>query len=306
VSTSSTPSQGGGASPFTDYNLGSQGANYGSTVTPKGGSNIYEGGGLPQTAANYSQGTQSLYPSAAGAQDLSAAYTPILASAIGGPTGYNPAQTTAYGNSLSGSAEPLGGYVNQSLTTGYDPQNALFQQQSQLLQDQTRAAEAAQGVAGTPYGASVEGQTMGNFDLQWLNQEQARQQAAAQTASTLLQGEGSGLTAGQNLAAAGPETQSQLLQNAQQGIQSGMAPTQTVLSDLLSYLTSQQQVQLGASQQQQQGLNNTFQMLQGIQQPSTPKNTAGYGQGVGGIGQGLGTALGPALAKGGKLAAAAA
>lgn len=276
---------------ITNYNSPAN-SSFGGTQTPKGGSSTYVGGALPQTAAGVVGGTQSLAPAAAAGQGLAEQYTPVIASSIGGPTGYNPAATTQQGQQIAGAAGQLAPYIGQALTTGFDPQGALFQQQQQLLQDQTRAAEAAAGVAGTPYGAGVEAQTMGNFDLNWLNQELARQQTGAQTAEGLLSGYGAGAATGQGLAAAGPQTQASLLTDALQGIQQGTAPTQQLIGDLMAYLTSQQGLQSGLSGQNQQGMLGTGQLIAGMQQPQTPKNAGGLAQGAGGLASGLGTGLG--------------
>jgi len=275
------------SSGISNYNSPAN-AGFGTTQTPKGGSGQYIGGALPQTAAGIVGGTQSLAQGAQGAQGLAGQYAPVIASALGGPTGYNPADTTAQGQQIAQSANQFQPYISQSLATGYDPQNALFQQQSQLLQDQTRAAEAAQGVAGTPYGAGVESNTMGNFDLNWLNQEQARQQAGAQTAGALQQSYGQGAQVGQGLAAAGPQTQNSLLSGILGNIMSGQAPTQQMIQDLQTYLTSQQGAQQTASAQQQQGLNSQLSFLQNMQQGQTPKNAGGIAQGAGSLGSGLG------------------
>ena len=284
--TTTTPAAG-----FSDYSSPAN-SNFGGYQTPKGGSPTYVGGALPQTAAGVVGGNASLYPSAAGGQQLAGQYTPVIASAIGGPTGYNPAQTTAQGQAVAQNANQLQPYISSALTTGFDPQSQIFQQQSQLVQDQTRAAEAAAGVAGTPYGAGVEGQTMQNFDLNWLAQEQARQQAGAQTAEGLLGGYGAGATTGQNLAAAGPQTQSTLLSDALSSIMQGTAPTQQMIGDLMSYLTSQQGTQAQLSGQNEQGYGTNLGFLQGMQQGSTPKNASGLGQGIGGAASGLGSGLG--------------
>ena len=267
-------------------------SSFGSTQTPKGGSSTYVGGALPQTAAGVVGGTSSLASGAAQGQGLSNQYTPVIASAIGGPTGYNPADTTAQGQNVAQSANQFSPYISQALQSGFDPQNALFQQQQQLLQDQTRAAEAAQGVAGTPYGAGVEANTMQNFDLNWVNQELARQQQGAQTAGGLEQSYGQGATTGQSLAAAGPQTQNSLLSGVLSNILQGQAPTQQMIGDLQNYLTSQQSVQQGISQQNQQGLGLLSNFISSNQHQSNPKNMSGLGAGVGGIGQGLGTFAG--------------
>lgn len=69
-------------------------------------------------------------------------------------------------------------YAQSILTTGFDPQHALYNQQQQQNLEQTRAIEAASGVSSTPYGAGVAAQSNTNFNLGWQNQQLQRQAAA--------------------------------------------------------------------------------------------------------------------------------
>jgi hypothetical protein len=64
------------------------------------------------------------------------------------------------------------------MQTGFDPQQALYQRTAQQVQDQTRAAESASGVATTPYGAGIEAQTMKDFNIDWQNAQLQRQLSA--------------------------------------------------------------------------------------------------------------------------------
>jgi hypothetical protein len=87
-----------------------------------------------------------------------------------------------------------------SLTAmGFDPQQAYYSRAAQQLQDQQRAALAASGVGGTPYGAGVEGQTMGNFNIDWQNTALQRALAGAQGAGGLYGAIGQGVGQGANL-----------------------------------------------------------------------------------------------------------
>lgn len=79
--------------------------------------------------------------------------------------------------------------------TAFDPQGALYDRTVQRVQDQTRAGLEARGLDNTPYGAGVEGQTLGNFNIDWQNQQLQRQLQGAQGAGSLIQ-QGAGLQAG--------------------------------------------------------------------------------------------------------------
>lgn len=81
---------------------------------------------------------------------------------------------------------------NSILNTAFDPQNALFNQQSQLVTDQTRAAEYARGIQTSPLGASVEANALSNFDINWQNQQLQRQQSGVASAQGAYSG-GQGL-----------------------------------------------------------------------------------------------------------------
>jgi hypothetical protein len=99
--------------------------------------------------------------------------------------GYGQNLGPQFGNMAAGAGASLFPYAGQIMNTGFDPQQALYARTAQQVQDQTRAAEAARGVASTPYGAGIEGQQMSNFNIDWQNQQLQRQAAAAQAASGL-------------------------------------------------------------------------------------------------------------------------
>jgi len=100
------------------------------------------------------------------------------------------------------------GYSQQALATGFDPQNALYNQQSQQSQDQQNAINVQNGLTG-PYAAGVSGQTQQNFNTNWLNQELGRQSTAAGTASTLSGTANTDYTGASNLGTAAVNTETQ-------------------------------------------------------------------------------------------------
>src|ERR1700722_3647884 len=121
------------------------------------------------------------------------------------------AQQYGAGSNLIGAGQSYLPYAQQALQTGFDPQQALYNQMFQLNTDQTRAGEAARGIAMSPYGAGIENQSNLNFNNQWLNQLLGRQQTAAGTAQTLSGAAGSAGTTGAGLQTGGLNT---LLQGA--------------------------------------------------------------------------------------------
>jgi hypothetical protein len=56
-----------------------------------------------------------------------------------------------------------------------DPQQALYDRTAGQVQDQTRAAQSARGLAMSPYAAGGEADTMGNFNINWQNNLLQRQ-----------------------------------------------------------------------------------------------------------------------------------
>lgn len=108
---------------------------------------------------------------------------------------------------LNSAGQASAGYIPQALAAGFDPQNALYNQKFQQQSDQQNAINAQNGIAGTPYGAGVAGQTAQNFNLDWLNQALGRQTTAANTAATLGSNASTGITGASNLGQQAIQTQ---------------------------------------------------------------------------------------------------
>lgn len=166
--------------------------------------NLYSPSGTQQSQQN-TNATGLLNQSTAGATGYAPAVqqqaTDLTSQYINNPyagaaqTGANAASAYGTGTAVpqqqqgAASLQALGNtnaaYAPQALATGFDPQNALYNQKFQQNQDQSNAVNAMNGVAGTPYGAGVTNQNNTNFNLDWLNQALGRQSTAAGTASTL-------------------------------------------------------------------------------------------------------------------------
>ena len=81
--------------------------------------------------------------------------------------------------SLYGAGDTALSAGNQILQAGFDPQNQLYSQLQNQNSQQNMAALANMGVGGTPYGASVANQSNSNFNIDWQNQQLAREATAA-------------------------------------------------------------------------------------------------------------------------------
>lgn len=183
---------------------------------------------------------------------------------------------------LSGAAQGELPYASQMLQTGFDPQNALYQRTLQQTQDQTGAALANSGVAQTPYGQGIMGQTLGNFNIDWQNNELARQQSAASGAGSIIGSAGTGLSGASALggsalgtlsgASALPYNSAQTIGQNQfgalggltSGVGGSLAPAQSVNAQNLSYLGAGTGAGSAGSNAWSQGIQGNSQLGQGF------------------------------------------
>lgn len=180
-----------------------------------------------------------------------------------------------YAQQLQQAYAPLQAASNQILQTGFDPQNALFNQTANQALQQQNAINAMSGVGTSPYGAGVTGQAMQNFDLNWQNQQLARQSQAAQIANQLAQ--------------TLPGFQQQAMANLANAQQMQAGPT-ALAGQQLQNLFNAQQMQAAPAQLGMQALNALTQGGQAAQQL--------YGGALG-----LGTQAGQAVSQAGLLPA---
>jgi hypothetical protein len=186
-------------------------------------------------------------------------------------------------------------YAGAALQQGFDPQgdvyNRLFQQQT----DQTRALEAARGIANTPYGAGVESQADINFNTAWQQNLLNRMGAGAQTFNSLLGGAGQALGTGMGQATAAPGTffgggampynvAQNIGQNQYGAITGFQGIQQQPLMDWMSYLQGGTQ-----AQGQQVGLYSAEAQAAANQQKMNMMYGMGLGSGLQGLGKAFGT-----------------
>jgi hypothetical protein len=166
--------------------LSSAGQALSSSVTPQLASiagNVTNNPYLPQ-AMSGAQSAANVATSQVAPQQLSSAQDIANLSRMAGGAAPGVANTAMnYGQDT---ARTLNGYVPitsnpgliaglQTLQTGYDPQSALYNRSYQQNQDQTNAINAMYGVSGSPYGAGVAADSSRNFNIDWQNQQLARQ-----------------------------------------------------------------------------------------------------------------------------------
>ena len=223
------------------------------------------GGVLPQAQ----QTASNLYNNPYATQAMTGAQGAAGLGANAAYTGYGTgAGQIATGNSLVP-------YANQIMQTGMDPQQALYNQQFALNQNQSNVENAMAGVASTPYGAGVTNQSDQNFNINWQNQQLARQTQAAGAAGALDTQAGGLQTSGVNMMNQAPgqlvssatipystytdigtgqnTALSQLL-----GITGGaQGISNTQITDLLGLLGGQNQTNQVGNQTSQVGLNQS-------------------------------------------------
>jgi hypothetical protein len=195
------------------------------------------------------------------------------------------------GQSLQALSGQISGAIPGTLATGYDPQGALYNQQYALTTEQQSAINAANGVAGSPFGAGLTGQAGQNFNLGWQNNEQSRQLAALSGAGSAAQ-TASGLdTAGANLQGLGLQTEQT----------SGMLPYQTYnanqqnIAQMLNSLVSGTNQSYGLTQEGTQDYGSYLgygQSATGLAQNATQINNQTIMSAMSGIGNLFGGILG--------------
>ena|SRR5487761_1943556 len=156
--------------------------------------------------------------------------------------GYNSAGVQGAGAQVMNAGQGQIGVGQNIQNMGLDPQSALYNRTQQQLTDQTRAGLAARGLDMTPYGAGVEGQTMGNFNIDWQNQQLQRAIQGAQAGGGVMQQGGA---------------------MAQQGANMQMAVPQFNNAQSLSGLNALQSAGRAADSSQQQTINDWMQYLSG-------------------------------------------
>jgi hypothetical protein len=165
------------------------------------------------------------------------------------------------GDSLTQQAGAIGnsGYLQQAqqaLAQGFDPRQELYNRSYQQMLDQQNAINAMNGVAGTPYGAGLASQGAQNFNMDWQNQQLAREAQAASTYGNILgsatgaegglaSGAGSAYNTGSGLEQAGLQT----LRTAGQEQNQTFLQQQQAILDALNAQTTGTNAAYGLTQQ---------------------------------------------------------
>lgn len=183
---------------------------------------------------------------------------------------------------LSGAGNELTGQIPGVLAFGNDPQNALYNHTSQQTIDQQNAINAQSGVSGSPYAAGLDAQNLQNFNLAWGNNQLNRMSQADSTASGLSGAASGAFGEAGNLAQGATQLSYEggqlpyLAHNmpfnadmsawnqAAGGVNSALAPGQSLMNSLASYLGIGQNATSIGQQGQQQDFNEQASIYQGL------------------------------------------
>lgn len=100
------------------------------------------------------------------------------------------------GNSLTSSGTSMLPYAQSIMQTAMDPQNALYAQTQGTNNQQNAANLANSGLLNSPYGQSVLGNANTNFNIDWQNNQLAREATGASAAGGLLSNAGGAINTG--------------------------------------------------------------------------------------------------------------
>lgn len=122
-------------------------------------------------------------------------------------TGTLAPQLQGASTSLSNAANASLPMSQQLLNYAFDPNNALYARTAQQVSDAQQAANSAAGIANTPYGAGIAGQTATNFNIDWQNNQLQRAISGLAGYDTNLGAVGGAQTTAANLGRGGAEAQ---------------------------------------------------------------------------------------------------
>jgi len=164
----------------------------------------------------------------AGLNNPYAAGVQTSANAAGQQYGALGTQGAGVATGLNAGAMTLLPYVSQVENTAMDPQGALYNRTLQQVQDQANVSNAQNGLTGSPYGAGTSNAATSNFNIDWQNNQLARQTQGVNAAATGLGAVGNASNQAQNIGTAAA---------ANTGM-SGAAPNAAYISNLANMLNA--------------------------------------------------------------------
>ena len=192
------------------------------------------------------------------------------------------------GGNAVGTSSALTGGAASVMGTAFDPQNALYNRTADQVSQQALAGLSGSGLATTPWGQGVYGNTMGNFNIDWQNAQLGRQvsglNAAGSAGTTALQLGTQGPQAATDISMLPYNTFNTITNNQMNALtggsnygQNAAAIPQMGIGDWLSYLQGGNQSNSVANQQADLALR---QQQQGFAQNQVLTGDIGQGLGL--------------------------
>lgn len=170
------------------------------------------GGGAPPPPTsfqmpNQQQGAENAFDAIGGLeampnmpQQTYNAFAPVATPQVSQQTGYNPANTVGMGNNISAMPQEYLPYVRDMLSEGFNDNNQVYGRAAHDLTEQIRSGQTARGIASSPYGADLEAEAFGDFNLDWQDRQLGRKTQAMGAALPGFQQAGAQMGFGQDVA----------------------------------------------------------------------------------------------------------
>ena len=202
---------GGGSVPQfnTPYNatippaiIGSQTAGVGANTASMQGLdlNVWGNQGFPTLNQAFEQSRNTFMGPQALQYQFQSAPTAMSMGQNAATTAYN------YGQGIFPYAQSLFPYAQSIESMALDPQSALYNRTLAQLQDQINVANTQSGVGTSPYGASVAANALGNFNINWQNNQLQRAIQGGQAASGIMGGGANTIGTAAQIAGTAPQS----------------------------------------------------------------------------------------------------
>lgn len=155
--------------------------------------------------------------------------------AFSGNGGYDPSATVNYGNTISQMPQTYLPYADTLLREGFNQNNDVYGRAAHNLTEQVRASQGARGIQTSPYGAGLENEALGNFNLDWENAQLGRMSQAMGSALPAYAQAGQQMGYGQAVAQSVPQLGNDMFKTAAGVGNMAYAQPEAVINGYLNY-----------------------------------------------------------------------
>ena len=152
--------------------------------------------------------------------------------------GYDPAGTVNYGQTISQLPQQYLPYAQTLLNEGFNTNNDVYGRAAHNLTEQVRASQGARGIQTSPYGAGLENEAMGNFNLDWQNAQLGRMSQAMGAALPAFGQAGQQMGYGQDVAQSVPRLGNEMFKTAAGVGNMAYAQPEAVMNGYLNYTSA--------------------------------------------------------------------